>query len=326
MIEDAPDPVMSSRHLITLSPTIIPRQALSLEPSGPWDGAMFANASTPQEFELFSKLFNRWRPALAVLSAARSTSRADLIAQLPKDLPMSYNKRIITIRHNAVGGVTGASCRFVHYTRWTDIISYPSIMTSIVLTRTLQTALSDMHGVAQGVTFETRAGMNPPDAIGFAVLASDGSRSPVYLSNSLGPDLASLPFCGAKIWVQAHSVFSKETVLRQVRISELMAIWDYEGKLESVGWTRAHSFSILRARLSAPPAKMLRYFAQTVCDALLLRLQPSHLLALDVDRSKGLAGFTHDVPFLPLEDKVTTRVAAAQADDAEVNLTAWSYP
>jgi hypothetical protein len=105
-----------------------------------------------------------------------------------------------------------------------------------------------------------------------------------------------------------------------------MAIWDYEGKLESVGWTRAHSFSILRARLSAPPAKMLRYFAQTVCDALLLRLQPSHLLALDVDRSKGLAGFTHDVPFLPLEDKVTTRVAAAQADDAEVNLTAWSYP
>ncbi len=123
----------------------------------------------------------------------------------------------------------------------------PLIMTSIVLTRTLQTALLDTHGAAQGVTFETRAGMIPPDTIGFAVLASDGSRSPVYSSDSLGPDLASLPFCGAKIWVQARSVFSKETVLRQVRISDLMAIWDYKGKLESVGWTCAHSFSILRA-------------------------------------------------------------------------------
>jgi hypothetical protein len=110
VIEDAPDPVMSSRHLITLSPTIIPRQALSLEPSGPWDGAMFANASTPQEFELFSKLFNRWRPAIAVLSAAHSTSRADLVARLPKELPMSYHERIITIRHHAVGG--GGDKRF----------------------------------------------------------------------------------------------------------------------------------------------------------------------------------------------------------------------
>ena len=95
--EDAPDPLKSIMHLITSSPTSIPQQALSLEPSGPWDGAMFAHASTPQEFDLFSKLFNCWQPAIAVLSAAHSTSRADLVAQLPKGLPMSYKKRIITI-------------------------------------------------------------------------------------------------------------------------------------------------------------------------------------------------------------------------------------
>lgn len=290
--EDAPDPLKSIRHLITSSPTSIPQQALSLEPSGPWGGAMFAPASARQEFDLFSKLFNCWRPAIAVLSAAHSTSRADLVAQLPNGLPISYKKRIITIRHDAVRGVTGAFRRFVHYTRWTGIISYPSIMTSNVLPRTLQTALSDTYGAAQGVTFEARAGMNPPDVISIAVLVSDGSRSPVYSSDSMGPDLASLTFREAQIWVRAHSVFSKETVLRQVRIAELMAIWDYEGKLESVGWTRAHSLSILRARLSAPPAKMLRYFAQTVCDTILLKLQPSQLLALDVDRSKGFSVYS----------------------------------
>jgi hypothetical protein len=37
-----------------------------------------------------------------------------------------------------------------------------------------------------------------------------------------------------------------------------------------------------------------------------------------------LLGFTWDVPFSPLEEKVTTYVAAVQAEDAEVNLLAWS--
>ena len=69
---------------------------------------------------------------------------------------------------------------------------------------------------------------------------------------------------------------------------------------------------------------MLRHFAQTVCDAVLLRLQPPPPQASDVERSTGLVSFTRDVPFSPLEDKVTTCVMVAQADNAKVDLTAWA--
>lgn len=40
----------------------------------------------------------------------------------------------------------------------------------------------------------------------------------------------------------------------------------------------------------------------------------------------SLAGLSSNVPFTPLEQKTSTRVAAAQADDAEVDLTAWASP
>jgi hypothetical protein len=37
-------------------------------------------------------------------------------------------------------------------------------------------------------------------------------------------------------------------------------------------------------------------------------------------------GFTREVPFPPLEEKVMNQVVTAQADDAEVKLAAWSPP
>ncbi len=37
-------------------------------------------------------------------------------------------------------------------------------------------------------------------------------------------------------------------------------------------------------------------------------------------------GLTRDVPFTPMEVKATTRIAAAQANDAEVDLSAWALP
>jgi hypothetical protein len=43
-------------------------------------------------------------------------------------------------------------------------------------------------------------------------------------------------------------------------------------------------------------------------------------------KSTRLLGFTRDVPFSPLKEKVTTRVADAQADNVEVDLLAWSLP
>jgi hypothetical protein len=226
----------------------------------------------------------------------------------------------------AVGRVTGALHQFVHYTQWADLISYPLLLTSIVLPQTLQTALLDMFGASQGVFFEAQAGMKPLEAIVMLVSSSGGKSVPIFSGDQLGPDLSLLPFGGVQFWVQAHSVFLKDTVLWQVRITELMAIWDYEGKVESAGWSCIQSLHILKARLSAPPAKMLQCFAQSVCNAMLLRLDASCLDLSKNIKSTGLLGFTQDVPFSPLKEKVTTCVAAAQADDAKVDLLAWSLP
>ena len=49
-----------------------------------------------------------------------------------------------------------------------------------------------------------------------------------------------------------------------------MAIWDYEGKLESRGWSQEQSLRILQAWLLSPLGKMLRRFVQAVCNAILL--------------------------------------------------------
>ena len=115
-------------------------------------------------------------------------------------------------------------------------------------------------------------------------------------------------------------------MLRQVKTSELMAIWDYKGKLESRGWSREHSLRILKARLLSPPGKMLRSFAQAVFDAILLKLHTSIEEPPEAEVQASSRGFMSNIPFSPLEKKATTRVTAAQADDAEVDLSAWSYP
>jgi hypothetical protein len=96
-----------------------------------------------------------------------------------------------------------------------------------------------------------------------------------------------------------------------------MALWDYEGKLESRRWSCAQEVGVFEARLSSPPAKMLRCFVQAVCDAILQKFQVGPISTQLDGPSNGLKGLTADVPFSPLEEKATTRVAAAQADFAE---------
>lgn len=130
-------------------------------------------------------------------------------------------------------------------------------MTSNILPRTVQTALSDTYSPSAGGYFEAREGMLPPEAVELRMDNSGTTPVPVFSGDKLGPDLGMLPFDHRRFWVLAHSVYSKTLVLRQARISELMAIWDYEGKLEARGWSRIEEHHVLTARLSAPPAKML---------------------------------------------------------------------
>jgi len=148
----------------------------------------------------------------------------------------------------------------------------------------------------------------------------------VYSGDAVGPDLSTIPLWDWFIWVWAHSVFSKTPVLRQAKTSELMAIWDYEGKLESRGWSQEQSLRVLSAWLLSPPGKMLRRFSQSVFNAILLKLCQVDCQTPDEELRGGSRGFIGNIPFSPLEVNATTRVAAAQAGDAEVDLLAWSSP
>ena len=208
------------------------------------------------------------------------------------------------------------------------MISWPLLMTRDVLPWTLQTALSDTLGASQqGVSFEPRAAMTPPGVLCVLSSSSGNGHLPVYSSDELGPNLSTVPFKYVMIWVQAHLVFSKALVLGQVRVPEVFGIWDYEGKLGSCGWSRAQSLRILMAWLSAPPAKMLRCLAQSVFEAVLLKLGSEHFGNTNQVASDILPGLTWEVPSSPLEEKVTTQGdAATQTDNAEVDLAAWSPP
>ena len=148
MVVDIPNLYKDIRHLLNPMPTITPDKALLLPPLGPWDGCLFANVSSLRDSNLVTLLFKRWRPAIAILSVPPTLSRAEITALLPTELPKFYKKKTLTCRHTTVGGVSSSSRRFIHYTRWADIISYPSLMTRVAIPRNLQTALSDTYGAA----------------------------------------------------------------------------------------------------------------------------------------------------------------------------------
>jgi hypothetical protein len=66
---------------------------------------MFANVCNPQDAKLFAKPF---APGIAILSINHTLSRADIISLLSVNVPPAYHKKIMTISHTAIGGVTGA--------------------------------------------------------------------------------------------------------------------------------------------------------------------------------------------------------------------------
>jgi hypothetical protein len=326
VVVDCPDPFKDIRGLVSSTNTTTSRDAYLLLPLGAWDGCMAANLTLSQDSDIVATLFKQWRPAIVILSVHASLSRNDTLALLPSGLPLFYQKKMITVCHENVGGVTSASWHFVHYTRWMGFLSYPSIMTSISLPCLLQTALSDMNGAARGATFEVRLGTNPPEAIGVLSSYVGDNHVPVFSGDSVAPDLSCIPFKDVHIWVCAHSVYLKALILRQAKTRELMAVWDYEGKLESRRWSQVEGEHILRAWLSSPPAKMLQCFAQAVCDSILQKLQGGPIITEKGEAPDGLKGLTREIGFSPLKEKATTRVAAAQADFAEIDLLAWSLP
>jgi hypothetical protein len=149
-----PDNFKDIRQRISITSTTTPQDALHLLPLGPWDGCMLANIAMPQDSLPVASLFKRWHPAIASLLTHSSLSRIDTIAMLPSGLPAFYHKKMITLHHVTIGDVSSALWRFTHYTRWADIVSYPSLMTSDNLPCILQMALSNTNGGVRGVSFE----------------------------------------------------------------------------------------------------------------------------------------------------------------------------
>ena len=65
----------------------------------------------------------------------------------------------------------------------------------------------------------------------------DSVAKPVYDSGGLAPNLGCLTPVDRFIWVRATSVRSPGSkIIRAVNYSELLGMWDYEGKLESRHW------------------------------------------------------------------------------------------
>ena len=57
----------------------------------------------------------------------------------------------------------------------------------------------------------------------------------VYDSDGLAPDVGCLLPIGRFIWVKATSVRSPNSkIVRAINYSELLGMWDYEGKLEAM--------------------------------------------------------------------------------------------
>jgi hypothetical protein len=134
----------------------------------------------------------------------------------------------------------------------------PSIMMGQSLPRTLKTALSDVVGASGLCDFEYREVGQPPKAIGIVTSSGTWNSSPLFGGDGIGPDLHALPFGEVHFWVRAACAYSKIPVVRRVKTVKLFAIWDYEGKLESLQWSRIEQLAILWARVACPPAKMLR--------------------------------------------------------------------
>ena len=95
-------------------------------------------------------------------------------------------------------------------------------------------------------------------------------------------------------------------------------MWDYEGKFECKSWSQDTADLVTMLRLASPPGKVIQSFVFMAGKSL---APPPRHANEEADRNVGR---TADVPTNSLEEAASVRVEAAQADDAEVDLSQWS--
>ena len=127
--------------------------------------------------------------------------------------------------------------------------------------------------------------------------------------------------------MKTNSVMSKEHVTCKVKLSQLLGMYDYEGKNESRSWTKAEGKAVLFQRTRSPPAKIIRIFLHKAADNVVEEVMGYKNKASPLDTTPGVVvGLTCDVRVTAIEARVDTRVAAAQADDTQVDLSIWALP
>lgn len=323
-------------HLVSDFPSPTPlASALTLPPHishGSWKGLMLATIQTDKDAALVNKCFQRWQPWVAIFAIPSTHSRRSMKHLMPSPMPRGYTRKVYHSRgHGQFGGVTTSTWHFVHLASHLVESSRVSLMTMEQYRRPLQTALDDVQSGSkfQGIrSFEMRDDLQGGAAGLVHLKGAPNERSGVselvYCGTGTGPDISMLDRSKLNFWVRANSVFSSEPVIRQVKFHELFAMWDYEGKNESRNWSEQEKLMVLKARLRSPPAKMIRAFLSAAADAFILdAFPPSPLGTAPLSREVGK---TDDVPFNTMESKVETRLAATQADDAEVDLSTWAIP
>ena len=252
---------------------------LSFDDKIPWDGVLLATVGTQLDADDVDRLFTLWQPLIAIVAFPLSLSRAQRAKFKPTQTDQ-YQIRDYTMRHAHFGGVTQTIWRFLYFSRMETEIPKEAIMTVRTYGRSLQTSLDDTLGaspvnVKLEPTLHNEGASQGTIVVGSVTLKEHKYKGgnvvrQVYDSGGLAPDIGCLPPIERFIWVRASSVRSPGSkIIRAVQYSELLGMWDYEGKLESRHWPWELRREVLNQRLKSPPAKMLRSLTFKACELLL---------------------------------------------------------
>ena len=138
-------------------------------------------------------------------------------------------------------------------------------MTVGLYARHLQTALDDTLGPVSG---RRQLEMVTPDGVtDEGIIGRVDKRFYLAVISGLAPDLSKMKLTEMHhLWVLAVSVFSKKKVLRVITLLlELLAIWDYAGKIWYKEMADSKLSQLLHSRIQSPPGKMLTSIAFSIC-------------------------------------------------------------
>ena len=170
---------------------------------------------------MFTALLQRWNPEDAVVTIHQRFSRSEVLNFTPVASKMYRVKRSKAM-HSQFGGVTISSWHLVHYSRVSEPITASMLMTKEHYPQVLQSSLDDTVGKSQvRFSFEPHQGGT---SMGTVTLKKNGSKLPVNDSNGLGPDLGLIRSPRFWFfWVFAHTVWSKEQIIRPIKLGELFS-------------------------------------------------------------------------------------------------------